>query len=170
MSPPTINYLRILHRKIQKETVYFINPYNVTLFSSPHVFSFKPGTLTNKQLYQQLATMFKWMIPQTKKSKREKKSSGGGEGEKEKVEEEFPFEIRLVSANGMSCSRSPWYQFSIGTEVSPKQTSNLHPAKHTRFFYYCFHSLLVYWNCLPFVPESRPKLIFKFWVFHLLEF
>lgn len=145
-------YIRIVHRKVQKEQSYFISPYNVTLFSSPAVLSFKQGSLTNKQLYNKVAEMFKPMTerpePEKKdqKERKAKKESKGktekkdGEerkpkkpGKKEKKENHetkdkkeknekiddstFPFELKIVSANGMSCYKSPWYLFSIGTDI-----------------------------------------------------
>jgi hypothetical protein len=143
-------YLHVLHRKIEKERMFFISPYTSQLFSIPFVISFeKSKTPTVKEFYKMVEEKVKFMVEDWEKEKEEGKQRGGGEKGKEKQggpkedEEEgkekegkgeegeaeegpkYPFVLRQVNEKGESCPLSSWYHYSLGRTLDPASSDPL---------------------------------------------
>jgi len=135
-----IIYIRVLHRKIQRNKIYFMTPYSTNLFSSPTIFSFSKLELTKKQLYCSIADLLSWMVPKdtknaegttskkpttkqketSEKPDADPKTENDSESENSlpQVGSRYPFLLKYVNSSGTACSRSPWYTFNLGTLIS----------------------------------------------------
>lgn len=132
-----IIYLHVLHRKVEKERLFFISPYTTQLFSVPFVVSFDKSRTTGKDLYSLLHTKVKFMMEQLEKQQNSETNGAGGVTEVTEQNEEkdeggeevqFPFLIRVVNQSGEKCPDAPWYHFNIGTEIDPNSENLLNLA------------------------------------------
>lgn len=108
-------YVKLLHRKVEKERLYFITPYTTQLFSAPMMLSFE-NKMTQKKLYEIVNEKVAFM------TFNEEKSGEGKEKDSDENQEAvpvYPFVIRQVNDSGDRCPVSEWYHFSIGRTVDP---------------------------------------------------
>lgn len=123
-----VAYMKFVHRKVDKEKLFFVTPYITQLFSLPFVVSFDRKLTSMKKLYQLINEKVDFMIDKEREEKEEeerkkqKQNLNGDSANPTNDEEErppFPFTLRLVNPTGEKCPTSAWYHFSIGKELDP---------------------------------------------------
>ncbi|RHZ21734.1 hypothetical protein DYB26_005048 [Aphanomyces astaci] len=122
-------FLNVVHRRLENATVFFTDPNVLRLFGTPLVVAVVPQRTTGYQLYtyiwRRLRRIFHWSAPPDPAQISHLPPSASRASDVATVAlgthlelTRFGFCLRLVTMDGMACSRCPWLSGCRGCLVS----------------------------------------------------